>query len=354
MVKAGRAIAQRRSRAALIWAVALFVTTQFGLALAIVRPCYEIGDPFFAVKAQRLHRVLEASESPHPLVLMLGSSRAAYGFDAARFERDLARQSGRPISVFNFGTLGAGPVTELLYYRRLGEQGLRPAVLLIEVMPPFLAGQLETPPEAKLFPAASRLAGPDLALLRKYGMPTDALRRTRQLSWTVPGYAHRAALLSRVLPGWLPYQESPDWAWGGDGHGWTAAIEGLRPEQYRESLRVERQRYAAALTTFRADGAPARALRELLSECRQQGVKPALVLMPEGSEFRRWYPVEALAELDALLNDLGREFGVPRIDGRRWVEDADFFDAHHLRARGAEVFSNRLRREVMALGLLAK
>lgn len=353
--KRGRVKAHRgerlrhRGRSALVWAFAFFLVSQVGLAAAISCGFPDLGEPFYGARLARLHSLLQCdtpADGPAPLVLMLGSSRTAYGLDAAWVERALTAGRGGPVRVFNFGTLGAGPITERLYLQRLLDDGTRPDLLLVEVMPPLLAGQLAEPAEARHFPASSRLRGRELALLGRFGFPLDELRRTRRLSWTVPAYAHRSALLSRLCAAWLPYGERLDWAWSGDAHGWSAQEEALPPEQYRQSVRVEARRYAAALDHFRTDGAPAQALRELLAVCRARRVPAALVLMPEGSEFRRWYPADAQTKLDRLLDELRGAYGVTVIDARRWVADEDFFDAHHLRACGAAAFSDRLRKEI--------
>jgi hypothetical protein len=224
--------------------------------------------------------------------------------------------------------------------------------LLVEVMPPYLAGQLKAPVEARHFPTSSRLTKRELALLGRFRFPLEELRRTRTVSWTVPAYAHRSALLSRFCAACQPYGERLDWAWASDEHGWSARKEALTAEQYREAVDAERKRYAEALRQFHAEGPPAQALRELLTVCRSRRVTTALVLMPEGSEFRRWYPPDVQTQVAALLDELSRQHGVVLIDARCWVSDEGFFDAHHLRASGAAVFSDQLRQEIVARGLL--
>jgi hypothetical protein len=162
----------------------------------------------------------------------------------------------------------------------------------------------------------------------------------------VPVYAHRAAILSRLLPAWLQYADRLDWAWNCDDHGWTAAPDALPPEKIQERVQQDRQHYAAAFEGFHTQGAATQALRELLRTCQGRHIPAVLVLMPEGSTFRRWYPADALTKIDALLDDLKRQYDAPRIDARDWIADEDFFDAHHLRAVGARRFSERLGREM--------
>ena len=47
-----------------------------------------------------------------------------------------------------------------------------------------------------------------------------------------------------------------------------------------------------------------------------------------------------------MLADLRREWGVPVIDARDWVADKDLWDTHHLLPEGAEVYTDRLGREL--------
>jgi hypothetical protein len=337
-----------RARAALFWGVATFVLLQIILQLVLTWARPDIADPVFGARAALLRHLLQREPyTSRELVLMLGSSRTSYGLDAARVETDLTQSLGRPVTVFNFGTLGAGPITELLHLQRLLVTGIRPKLLLIEVLPPALAGQLPVPVEARWWPARNHLDAHDLALLQHYGYPADELRRTEQSRWTLPAYTHRAALLSRLLPRWLPYGERIDWAWNGDDHGWTAQPKVLSAQWHDVCVRLDRQNYAAALTGFQIRGAPVQALRDLLETCRQRCIPTVLVLMPEGSEFRRWYPPDAQTQVNALLDNLCRCYGVPAIDARDWAADEDFFDAHHLRAPGATAFSLRLSRDLV-------
>ena len=78
-----------------------------------------------------------------------------------------------------------------------------------------------------------------------------------------------------------------------------------------------------------------RALRTSLELCRACGVPAALVLMPEGTDFRAWYPPAVAAALADLLTGLAAEFGVSLIDARPWLSDEAFSDGHHMLPDGA-------------------
>jgi hypothetical protein len=52
--------------------------------------------------------------------------------------------------------------------------------------------------------------------------------------------------------------------------------------------------------------------------------------------------------LEAYLTELREIQKVRSVDGRTWLEDADFSDEHHLLRRGADVLTKRLGNEVIA------
>src|SRR5262249_1104300 len=94
---------------------------------------------------------------------------------------------------------------------------------------------------------------------------------------------------------------------------------------------------------FRAD----QALHEIIQLCRRHQIGIALFLMPEGSEFRSWYPPAVQSRIDQYLAHLGEECSVPVLDMRTWMADVDFVDSHHLLPKGAAVFTKRFEGEVL-------
>ena len=77
-------------------------------------------------------------DRPH-LVLALGSSRTLTGFRGETVSDDLSEAWSRKVLAFNFGRPAFGPVMELVYLRRLLKDGVRPDLLLVEVLPALLA-----------------------------------------------------------------------------------------------------------------------------------------------------------------------------------------------------------------------
>src|SRR5690242_16707864 len=110
-------------RADVLWVAAGFIVLQLGLAIALERGLLQWRDPVFGYKAARLRSRTVAS-SVHPLtVVMLGTSRTAYGLQGKKLEEYLARELGQSIVAFNFGIPAGGPLTQLLTLQRLLQAG---------------------------------------------------------------------------------------------------------------------------------------------------------------------------------------------------------------------------------------
>jgi hypothetical protein len=334
-----------RGRATLLWGAALFLVGQLALAVAIEWRFSELRDPPYGYKEHRLLRRLAAVRPPPRTVVMLGSSRTLNALDAEEAERELAGPDGTPL-VFNFGIAGTGPVTELLTLRRLLARGVRPDLLLVEVMPPLLAAQVPVADLTWLEPG--RLWHSDLALLERY-RPGARLRASWWEGWPVPCHSHRFALVSALSPGLLPLPHRFDCFGAVDDLGWrpVSAPRG-DPRVTRAAIEHAHQAYAEHLNGFRLGGPNVAALRELLEVCRAEGISTVLVLMPEGSEFRSWYPPAARAQIEDFLAGLRRDCGADVVDARLWLADEDFVDGHHPYPEGAAHFSARLAREVIA------
>jgi hypothetical protein len=338
----------KRARSTLVWAAITFLALQAGMIVAIELWLPEFRDPFFSYKAQRLQARTSTSEKP-VTVLMIGSSRTAYGLEASALEARLSRELGRPVVAFNFGVPASGPITEALYFRRLLARGIRPDLLLIEVLPPVLDGKNPVPGEANWFPP-TRLWLKEFALVQRYDFPVQKMCRAWWQAWPVPWFSHRFAILSRVAPAWLPYKHREDWGRSDDDSGWAPRPGGPpTADQYRRAVAHAHLEYAPFLKDFRIGGPACRALRETLELCRSEGIRTALVLMPEGPCFRSWYPPEAWVQIQGFLTELSVRFDTPLINARQWLPEDSFSDSHHLMTRGAAAFTERLGRETLRL-----
>src|SRR5262245_25773038 len=345
-----RRLARRRARSAVLLALLTFAAGQLGLSLGIAVAWPHLRDPMYSDKEARLRdRLAAAAPGARPLtVAMLGSSRTSYAFHGRTVEQQLSAGLGRPVVAVNLGVPATGPVAHRVYLQRLLDSGSKVDLVLIEVMPPLLSGSVPVLPERHwLF--ADRLWHSELELLERFGYPAGELNGRWWHSTLVPAHGLRFQLVGRGAPFLLPYQLRHDASRGSDANGWsTPIVDSVTPEQYAAGVARARLEYATFLNDFFVGEAARAAVRENLELCRRRGVRSALVLMPEGTDFASWYSPEARRDLDEFLASTG----APVIDARDWSPDDDFTDSHHLLRRGALRFSERLARE--ALPPLAK
>jgi hypothetical protein len=335
----------RRAWQALAAGLLLFVALQGGLAWVVERAGPYFRDPVYADRATKLHHRLAATDASR-CVLLLGSSRTAYGVRTQVLEEHTRQALGEPVIAFNFGTPGAGPVVNLVYFRRLLGEGVRPDLVFIEVMPAYLATQVSTPAEMA-WTNPERFTGDEIAVLASVGVATESVRDAYRATSLLPGVYLRHQLVSRVWRHLLPWYVRFDFSRNADAWGWNEPMDSGTPEGRAKGIANARKDFAPHLTNYRPGGPAGEALRATLELCREQHAAAALVLMPEGETFRGWYSPEALARLDAFLGGLTREFGVPVIDARTWVAERDTSDSHHLLLSGAMTFTERFAREAV-------
>jgi hypothetical protein len=234
----------------------------------------------------------------------------------------------------------------LLTWQRLRRDGVRPDLLLIEVMPPQFSREDEQQDMSEKGLPAERLSWSDLDLVQRYG-GRPWLRAGWVASLLVPVYEHRFALVSRAAPALLPYWQRLPAERRNDSGELVATRPIPTPEQRARALEHARQGYAPVVASLEVGGPGCSALRELLAACRQEGVRAALVLMPEGPAFRSWYSPRSWAQIQEWLTEVSREYDAPLINAREWLDEEAFVDSHHLTPIGAERFSERLGREAI-------
>lgn len=337
----------RLARAILLWGVAGFVALQVALTAAIETRFPEFRDPHYGHKINRLkRRTIDVPTKPLTIV-MLGSSRTLGGFKASSLEQPLAEAHGGPVVVFNLGMNAAGPVVQLMNLQRILADGVRPDLLLVEVLPPLLAGQARLQELEEGWIPIDRLALRDLPLVSRYGGPVrPGLYKSWWLSSLVPWYSHRFAILSDVAFYCLPDATRIDGFRGMDNSGCVVQDwEKMTPERRQRALQITHDCFATFLTDFRLGGPACEGMRELLELCRREHIPAALVLMPEGPTFRSWYSADAWAQIQTFLDKLSGDYGIPVISARDWIAEEDFADSHHLLAKGAAVFTQRLGSE---------
>jgi hypothetical protein len=344
-------VCSARSRTATSLAVgaAVALAVQLATAYAIRADLLPLCDPPYADKLAglRAHPGFAPAESEgRPITLLfVGSSRTHNGIDAGAAEELLSDRLGRPVAAFNFGCPAAGPVTCAVYLRRLLADGARPDAAVIEVHPLLLAAQTKVPPESRWLTPA-RLRPEEVPLVRKCGLPVEAGAHDFR-SWLLPVYEYRTPMLDRYAKAFSLAQGVIGGLPDDDDRGGMRLREVAADERPKLLARTRRE-YAECLAGYRPGGCGVAALRDALETCRAAGIRPTILLTPESSEFRGWYPEPGRSELVSLLTGLSREFACPLMDAREWLPDEWIGDGHHLTGFGADAFTERLSREALA------
>jgi hypothetical protein len=330
----------RRARAALIWLLGLLLASHVMFWLGLEYGLDVLRDPEYGVRLRSLRRIID--ERPgRPLVLVMGSSRVAMGLRP----HVLADGPSDPV-VFNAARIGGGPLLERLMLKRYLRAGVRPDAVLIEIWPRFFSGYELVCIE----PRRLRLA--ELVELRH--QPDESARLSRQcLHAHFAAWAdYRAELMHNLLPNWAPdpdqaRRQAIGWTWAHvDAWGWTPLRQPAVTGQDRaEVIMRVRAELGPCLQDQPFYPAAEEEYRDLLAFCREQGLRCALLYLPESSEFRALYGPRPWERFQEIVADLQREFGVELIDGRCAVVDEDLPDGHHLSPEGAIRFTRWLERE---------
>src|SRR5207248_1809462 len=161
-------------------------------------------------------------------------------------------------------------------------------VLLVEVLPPLLnePGPERTCEENWLY--VPGLAATDALLLRRYYSRPNHVSRAWLRSRLLPCRTHRRRIVNEVAKSWQPPLK-PAAVTRMDRSGWVATErETVPPDEQRRGTELAHRQYAEAFDDFRIGAGPAAALHDLLAACAREKILVALVLMPEGTTFRRW------------------------------------------------------------------
>jgi hypothetical protein len=334
----------RRARAAVAWAVGLFVGGQSAVGLALDHRYPLVRFP----SAERVISAAAAEPRP-PAVAFFGSSRIGVAVDAGRVnELFAAAAGGRPARrAVNLGVPCGDPIAMEFVLDHALAAGVRPAWAVVEVSPETL----------------------------NYRTPWVRLHVTRQFTWAdVPAYAEMiwwarapdALTSSRLVPGFAHRREivwqlklaaidrlpasvrRPAWS----GLDWQDVAR--PPDRPTEDRLLDLSRTTARVTIrpwlnpYRIDGPEAAALERSLGRCRAEGIGVLLLGIPVCSAHRAEFTPEINAEYGAYLDRLTREYGCRFVDARDWVPDRLFVDGGHVRGPdGAAAFTDRLTREVL-------
>ncbi len=338
--------ARAKPQAALVWFVGAVFALHLLALVALDSPWPNLRDPEYAMRLTRLRE--RSGEHPdRPLVVIVGTSRACMGVKPAAWEAVRPGATDDPL-LFNFSTVGAGPIQQLITVRRLFADGARPAVVLLEYWPPVLRQDGRYDEQDRI---DRRLRYDDLPVVRGYFPDPARAERLMRETRASAIYANRDRWLVRAVPTWMSphlraditWREMDDWGWlpGLDVKPHDAATRQTFLDHYREDFRARFDGYAVHPNSDRA-------LREAVAVARANGARVGFVFLPESSEVRNWYTPEAEAAGRAHLAALARDLGAPVIDARAWMADNLLADGHHLSRVGAGAFTPRLGPAVRA------
>jgi hypothetical protein len=337
---------RKRAWAALVWMLVFFLTGQLALGLYLHRRHPEFFDPEFTFRLRDLKaRLAEAPD--RPLALAIGSSRIACGLrpDCVR----APARSGEPEPLlFNLSLVGAGPVRQRMVLRRVLEAGIRPRWLFVEVWAPYLTQTGFYNEEAGIF--KQDVYWPDVPVIaRLYDRRWTAMGRVLTETLT-PALHYRLRLLQRRARFLVPQSKQNSMqfeaiAWSNlDGWGWLPIPRD--PGETAALLARDRALTQPLLDRFHVSAVSDQALRDLLDDCRVNDIRAVLLLMPEHSALRSWYPARTRSMLAAYLNPLSAAYRAPLIDASAWCADEGFGDCCHLQPPAARSFSERFGRDI--------
>jgi hypothetical protein len=332
----------RRAALILLCCSILFFLGQIAIGYGVEHSWPSVRDPEYASKRKRLTE-LQNIAPDQPVILFLGSSRTDMGVCTGQLRAEIQGQSA---TVFNFGMSGAGPMLESVCLRRLLVGGVRPDLLVLEVLPPTL-NQPNAHPVEEDWLDGSRLRSCEIAFVRRYHSNPGHLQRGWCKARALPCAWQRHGLRSSLVgesSDTIP--ESERIRGTTDRFGWTPfCLPEVSAQRHRTASVFAQHQYTDAFGDFRLAARPALALEEMLLHCHQRNIPVALLLMPESSEFRELYSAEMRKGIDDFLQELCVRWDLPLVDAREWVPDEGFWDSHHLLPRGAEAFTNRFQTE---------
>lgn len=335
-----RAELQRRKRSDLAWYAGGVLAVQLVLAIGVERFWPAVRDPDFN-DIEQIVRERMAEVPGRPLVIALGSSRTQMALAAGRLND--ATDPSAPLLV-NAAIAGGGPMMDTIVLRRLLRLGLRPQLVFVEIMPMSLSAREGAPVEERQQYQARHTFG-ELVRLWQYYAEHYRLCYPWAVGRIVPAYRYQTELRKALGIDLLARGGSvrPSMR---DDYGWLRCPKGFSATEVEAQTRDNLEAYAGALTQPALGPGAVRALRDVVRLCQEHGIGVVLYVPAEGSAFRNYAPAVEETQLNAV-RQLAYEMAVPLVDARTWVDDAYFYDGHHVTHAGAEQFTERFGREVL-------
>ncbi len=328
-------------RRVMLWVLLWYVA--FQMVPTFLKDRWHRIGPYYELNKWPALEQLVAEDPDRPLLVMVGSSRTAWDFQASALD-GMPDSDGRPMLVYNFGVPSTGPCFQLFCLRDMLAKGIRPRFLLIEFLPALLCE-----PRRGVLNEDTMLEVESLSVHRMLQWMPYLKRPKKWVKlWLeariAPCYIfrdHLVAELKSLATGQPMPRHGPF-----DNRGWHIALPAIDPLVHESALKAARAGYGPGLLNFRLGRTQYRAIHELLDLCRREQIPSALVLMPEDSHFRSWYSEEAKTAICHLLEELKQTYGVECIDAQCWLPDSAFEDGHHALLEGALIFTHRIRAEI--------
>lgn len=126
---------KRYGRRIALWA--LFWYVAFQMVPTVLKDRWQRIGPYYEHHKWPELEQLVAQDPNRPLLVMVGSSRTAWDFQASALD-GMPDSDGRSMLVYNFGVPSSGPCFQLFCLRDMLAKGIRPRFLLIEFLPALL------------------------------------------------------------------------------------------------------------------------------------------------------------------------------------------------------------------------
>ncbi len=278
-------------------------------------------------------------------ILALGSSRTAACVEPGALEATLQAETGQPVAAYNMALQGDGPIAQLIHFRRLLGRGKTPDLAIVELLPYAFAWSGDRPYDATVL-RADRLTMQELRTVCQYGFPDKEMHDDWRDATLNPWFGCRFQLLAHVARNWLPPGVVTYQPQAGKHGGWDP-WDPLTPSFYPQAVMWVRRTYEPELPFVQFDGPHVQAFEDLLCECKAAGIAVAVVVPPESTTFRSWYPQRVNDDLAKMLDRLRHEHKIVVVDARSWLPDEAFADTHHVLRKWAKPYTERLTREVI-------
>lgn len=328
----------RLARSEVVWTLIAFMGAQAALVAVIDSRHPELYDPECGARIGLLQE--RRAEFPgRPLLAVVGSSRIGRGFRPEGLP-PLTTPAGETALPFNMAHLAGGPRMSLIALERMLRMDVRPRWLVVEIVPAILLH------ESRM--AVSSSAAGDLPHLQKYDplwQVYGIYSRGRLNAW----FKFRMGILRKFAPAWATSAAASDFVTldpqGGD-TAWLAE-KTVSASELQRRIEIDRQGMLQSFARGRIDAGADRALRDILDRCRREKIQVVLLLTPESSAYRSWYPASFREQFDHYLHGLAQDYVLAVVDSRSWVPDQHFSDSNHLLVSGADLFTRRLGNEVL-------